>query len=533
MRHATNRCTTVRPRPLAVVLPALWALAVLVWELIVPSPVHVPQLLSAAPVIACAAGRRTEVLLAGVFALAALVPLDVASGPGSTGYRLGAYGTLAVTVTAGWLAAKRRSRLHGDLVRTREIASVAQQAVVQPVPSRMGPLTLATGYLSATRGAAVGGDLYGAVAVPWGVRLVIGDVRGHGLAAIGTVSAALGVFREAAHDEPSLSGVLRRLERGFGRVRSAGAEGAEEFLTVLLLEVRPDGSVSALSCGHPWPYLMARPDATEPDAVRPGTGPTTPVRPRPAPGAAGQPGARGRADAGTAGAAARGPVTDDGPSGGAGGGAGEAEPGRGGPESRADGAERGGEAGRGAADAGRRADGAEPRAGGAESRSSGAGCRAGCRAEARGRGAEAVPCGGELLFDGGAAGDVWPGGGGAWRAVPLSEAEPLPPLGLFPLPARLPAPVTARLAPREGLFLCTDGASDARNVRRDFFPLDEVVRVAARLREPREVVALVREALLRHSGGHLTDDVALLALRHEPCVPSRPAEREPEAHASR
>ena len=46
------------------------------------------------------------------------------------------------------------------------------------------------------------------IATEHGVRVVMGDVRGHGLAAVGTVAAVLGSFREAVHDEPELAGVL-------------------------------------------------------------------------------------------------------------------------------------------------------------------------------------------------------------------------------------------------------------------------------------------------------------------------------------
>ncbi|MGJ3559116.1 PP2C family protein-serine/threonine phosphatase [Streptomyces sp. INA 01156] len=36
-----------------------------------------------------------------------------------------------------------------------------------------------------------------------------------------------------------------------------GHQVAEEFVTVLLLEILPDGQVRALNCGHPWPHLLS------------------------------------------------------------------------------------------------------------------------------------------------------------------------------------------------------------------------------------------------------------------------------------
>ncbi|HEY8979610.1 MAG TPA: PP2C family protein-serine/threonine phosphatase [Streptomyces sp.] len=125
--------------------------------------------------------------------------------------------------------------------------------LLRPLPPRVEGLGVAAVQVSTDRGASVGGDLYDVVGTEFGVRVVIGDVRGHGLAALGTVAALLGGFREAVHDEPELGGVLRRLERTL--TRHLG-ELEEEFVTVLLLEIGADGGVLALNCGHPWPYLI-------------------------------------------------------------------------------------------------------------------------------------------------------------------------------------------------------------------------------------------------------------------------------------
>lgn len=168
-----------------------------------------------------------------------------------------------------------RYTLLGELRQARRVAGAAQNVLLRPLPPRIDGLAVAAAQLSADRGATVGGDLYEAVATEHGVRVVMGDVRGHGLAALGTVAALLGSFREAAHDEPSLARVLRRLDRAMARhLReraraehpSCGAQFdlgeeaygpvAEEFVTVLLLEIGRDGTVHALNCGHPWPFLI-------------------------------------------------------------------------------------------------------------------------------------------------------------------------------------------------------------------------------------------------------------------------------------
>ncbi|MGW1378973.1 PP2C family protein-serine/threonine phosphatase [Streptomyces sp. NPDC002446] len=253
------------------VLPGLWVLGVVVWELCHPTSGQLLQLLAAAPAIACAGtGRRQCVLLGGACALLALVPFG-GSGPGAgPGTRVLTCGAILAVVAASYLTAGRRLRLVRELERTREVAAAAQRVLLRPLPPRIDGLTLAADHLSASEGAAVGGDLYEVVGTRHGVRAVIGDVRGHGLEAMGTVAAMLGSFREVVHDETELAGVLRRLERAHQRhlrerVRGEQPVGgepvsplAEEFVTLLLVQVAPDGSVTALNCGHPWPYRIDR-----------------------------------------------------------------------------------------------------------------------------------------------------------------------------------------------------------------------------------------------------------------------------------
>ncbi|MGI5374107.1 PP2C family protein-serine/threonine phosphatase [Streptomyces sp. CA-251387] len=163
-----------------------------------------------------------------------------------------------------------RQALLRELRQVRKVAGAAQSALLRPLPARIDGLNVAAAQLSADRSACVGGDLYEVIATEHGVRAVMGDVRGHGIAAIGTVAAVLGSFREAVHDEPDLGRVLRRLDRALARhLRerardehpASGLEPdtpvAEEFVTVLLLEIGPDGEITALNCGHPWPYLLS------------------------------------------------------------------------------------------------------------------------------------------------------------------------------------------------------------------------------------------------------------------------------------
>ncbi|MFJ5998328.1 PP2C family protein-serine/threonine phosphatase [Streptomyces sp. NPDC092370] len=161
-------------------------------------------------------------------------------------------------VGTGLILHVRRSLMR-ELRQLRRVAGAAQSALLRPLPARIDGLDVAAAQVPAERGAAVGGDLYEVVATEHGVRAVMGDVRGHGIGAFGTVAAVLGCFREAAHDEQDLGGVLRRLERALDRHlrQEHPASAAEEFVTLLLVEIRADGEMFALNCGHPWPYRLS------------------------------------------------------------------------------------------------------------------------------------------------------------------------------------------------------------------------------------------------------------------------------------
>lgn len=268
-----------------------------------------------------------------------------------------------------------RQALLRELRQVREVAGAAQSALLRPLPSRIDGLNVAAAQLSADRSACVGGDLYDVIATEHGVRAVMGDVRGHGIAAMGTVAAVLGSFREAVHDEPDLGRVLHRLDRALARhLRerardehpSSGLEPespvAEEFVTVLLLQIGRDGEITALNCGHPWPYLVS------------------------------------------------------------------------------------------------------------------------------GRGVE-----------------------------PLARADPLPPLGPFPLPTELTPLRCGPLLSSDSLVLYTDGVEDARDARGRFFALQAALIGVVRHPPitPQAILRTLFTALLRHTRGRPADDIALLVLRND------------------
>jgi serine phosphatase RsbU (regulator of sigma subunit) len=147
---------------------------------------------------------------------------------------------------------QRRERLLADV---RSVAEVAQQVLLRPVPRRVGPVHVAVSYTSATAEARIGGDLYEVASTRSGVRVIVGDVQGKGLAAVETAAAVLGAFREAAYDEPELTGVVARIENALSRSLSG-----EKFVTAVLAEFDDGDAATLLNCGHPPPLILSRGD---------------------------------------------------------------------------------------------------------------------------------------------------------------------------------------------------------------------------------------------------------------------------------
>ncbi|RKN11471.1 PP2C family protein-serine/threonine phosphatase [Streptomyces radicis] len=163
----------------------------------------------------------------------------------------------AFSVVVSWI----RTRYTRDLVVVRDVAEAAQRAVLPPLPERVGDVRCAGLYRAAQVGALVGGDLFDVRAGPHGVRALVADVQGHGLAAVGAVAALLGAFREAVLDEEELRGVAARLDR---RLVVDADEQSELFATALLVEFAGDGREARLiSCGHPPPLLVRGGAASE------------------------------------------------------------------------------------------------------------------------------------------------------------------------------------------------------------------------------------------------------------------------------
>ncbi|MFB7733692.1 PP2C family protein-serine/threonine phosphatase [Streptomyces sp. NPDC056112] len=160
-----------------------------------------------------------------------------------------------------------------ELSLVRTVSETTQRVVMRPLPRRIGPLRVASMYLAAQEQALIGGDLYAAVRAPTGTRLIIGDVRGKGLTAMSDAALLLGAFREAAHREATLPGLVAYLEHSvcWNLAEPAEVETAGEcFITAAVIDI-PDKDPRAqmVTCGHPPPLLLRDGKATALPVGRP------------------------------------------------------------------------------------------------------------------------------------------------------------------------------------------------------------------------------------------------------------------------
>ncbi len=164
---------------------------------------------------------------------------------------------------AVWLAAQRVSR-EARLRALRRVAEVAQDAILHPLASELGGVRMAARYISASEEARIGGDFYDAVLTKWGVRIMVGDVRGKGLEAVRLAAALIGEFRSRALSEPELTAVAAAVDAAGSRI---GEQAGEDFATAVFMQME-DEVATIVRCGHPLP-LLADGDRVQPIDTRP------------------------------------------------------------------------------------------------------------------------------------------------------------------------------------------------------------------------------------------------------------------------
>ncbi|MFJ2578547.1 PP2C family protein-serine/threonine phosphatase [Kitasatospora aureofaciens] len=239
-------------------LAALVLVAGVLLDRLAPQPYTGLPLLAAAPLIAGATLSFRSALAVVCVTSVVSVLVDIERGRPATPLIV----DLAVVSVIGVLAlAVNRLivRQGRDLALARDVAERVQRAVLPEPPRTVGPLAVAAGYTAAQAEARIGGDFFAVQETPFGVRMIIGDVRGKGIAAVAAVSIAIGIFRHEAESAPTLVTLGQRMDEAVNKdtARSGPVPAMEGFITAVLAEVSPDGeTLSLVNHGHPPPYLI-------------------------------------------------------------------------------------------------------------------------------------------------------------------------------------------------------------------------------------------------------------------------------------
>ncbi|MGW1989908.1 PP2C family protein-serine/threonine phosphatase [Embleya sp. NPDC001921] len=229
--------------------------AVLLSRVFAPDYLDMHAVLIAVPAVVALAYRPWMTAVAGLVALITRLLLRPEMYSGDYGdYRHSTGVSAAILIVTlfgcwvGWERRRQDARLH----RVQSVAEVAQRALLRPVPRTIGRFGFAVRYRAAAEEASIGGDLYEVLETPYGVRVLLGDVRGKGLEAVDMAARTLGAFREAAYEAPTLAEVGVRVDRSLNRQL-----GGEDFVTAVMVELCPgEGTMQVLACGHPSPLLV-------------------------------------------------------------------------------------------------------------------------------------------------------------------------------------------------------------------------------------------------------------------------------------
>ncbi|MFD9127143.1 PP2C family protein-serine/threonine phosphatase [Kitasatospora sp. NPDC059571] len=250
-----------KPSPALLAIPLALIAAITVVDLNVPADVHLGPLLVIAPAITASfAGPRLTALI-GLLAVSAQAFIgwyfDVLFSRNVV-VQVVALAMLSCLVVVFCVARERRQ---AELAQVRSVAEAAQHVLLWPLPEHIGPLQVASLYLAAEDEAQIGGDLYAVNRTADASRVLIGDVRGKGLSAIGEAALLLGAFRETASQHTSLGDLAAALEQSVTRYLAdfePADETGERFATALLLEIPDEDHTARMtSCGHPAPLLLS------------------------------------------------------------------------------------------------------------------------------------------------------------------------------------------------------------------------------------------------------------------------------------
>ncbi|MFE7351937.1 PP2C family protein-serine/threonine phosphatase [Streptomyces sp. NPDC057543] len=159
-------------------------------------------------------------------------------------------------------ACHRRISREQETLRLRSTAAAMQRHILRPLPMLTDDVLVDGVYEPVQEDRLIGGDIYDVVVSPWGTRVLIGDVQGKGLPAVGAAFAVIGTFRATAHREPTLTALVDALDASVVQHNSYAAQAGddERFVTALIVNVDAHEEVQAINCGHVLPQVLQ--DAT-------------------------------------------------------------------------------------------------------------------------------------------------------------------------------------------------------------------------------------------------------------------------------
>ncbi|MGW0931918.1 PP2C family protein-serine/threonine phosphatase [Streptomyces sp. NPDC002644] len=242
------------------VLPFLTLLFGLAYDRVTPPDVTPVPFFAAAPLIAAPLYTLRATLVIGLLSVVCTVTVLLLRDALSAAQF--ATELLTVVIVSALAGVVNTVVRRGDvrLASAREMAETAQRAVMPQPQTRFGALHVASRYEAAQQEANLGGDLYAVQDTPYGVRLMLGDVRGKGMTAVAAVAVVVGVFREVAERAPTIEECGHRMDQAVMRERERRGvelEKAEGFVTAVFAQFTRDGrTVQVVNHGHPPPLLL-------------------------------------------------------------------------------------------------------------------------------------------------------------------------------------------------------------------------------------------------------------------------------------
>ena len=232
-------------------------------DFFLPPDIHLGHLLAVAPAFTVAVAGTRVTAAVSVLAALALIAAGAERSTLTTENVLVEFGSLIAVSALLVMSSVFRDRRSRELASVRRVSDATQRVLLRPLPARAGPLSIASAYRAFDADSTIGGDLYAVTRAAGSTRLVIGDVRGKGLATIGSTAVMLGAFRALAHRQLPLPELVAQLE---GAVRWDFTENAgpdsdvgESFVTAVIVDIPDDEPVVHLiSRGHPPPLLLRR-----------------------------------------------------------------------------------------------------------------------------------------------------------------------------------------------------------------------------------------------------------------------------------